>query len=212
MSRRTPAAAARRSTTASPVIPATRSRSASANVSGSLRLGQDGGRPAQDAASRAAQGRSAIHPRNGRLQPRPVAQIARRGCPMSRHASRALPPPRSAPNSTCRKTRPPLQYRSLRKPERPKISIFFSTLLVASPTVVTSDPAQPFSARSSVRPDGGTVEKRQTSTKRGIVGLQPRRALHRQPPLGREQDSNPQSPMSYTSSVCSRSHSVKWRM
>jgi hypothetical protein len=45
---------------------------------GGLRLGQDGGRPAQDAASRSAQGRLAIYPRDGRLRSGPFAQIARR--------------------------------------------------------------------------------------------------------------------------------------
>ena len=44
---------------------------------GSLRLGQDRGRVAQNAPSRAAQGRLAIHPRNGGLQPRPLAKAAR---------------------------------------------------------------------------------------------------------------------------------------
>ena len=40
---------------------------------GGLWLGQDGGRPAQDAPSRPAQGRLAVHPGDGRLQPRPPA-------------------------------------------------------------------------------------------------------------------------------------------
>jgi transposase len=53
-----------------PAHPQTRRRS--------LRLGQDGGRLAQDAASRPAQGRLAVHPGNGRLRSRPPAQIARR--------------------------------------------------------------------------------------------------------------------------------------
>jgi hypothetical protein len=35
----------------------------------------------QDAASRTAQGRLAINPRDGRLQPRPAAQTTRSGCP-----------------------------------------------------------------------------------------------------------------------------------
>ena len=43
---------------------------------GGLRLGQDSGRLAQNAASRAAQGRLAIHPGDGRLRSRSLAQIA----------------------------------------------------------------------------------------------------------------------------------------
>ena len=53
-----------------------------------LRLGQDGGRPAQDAPSRPAQGRLAVHPRDGRLQSRPLAQTARRDRAMSRRTTR----------------------------------------------------------------------------------------------------------------------------
>jgi transposase len=45
---------------------------------GGLRLGQNGGRLAQNAASRTAQGRLAIHPGDGRLRSRPPTQIA---CP-----------------------------------------------------------------------------------------------------------------------------------
>ena len=62
MSRRTPAAAAWRSMDAPPDILVTRSPSASQTHRRGLRLGQDGGRPAQDAASRPAQGRLANLP------------------------------------------------------------------------------------------------------------------------------------------------------
>jgi hypothetical protein len=44
---------------------------------GGFRLGQDGGRLAQDAASRAAQSRLAIHSCHGRLRSCPIVQIAR---------------------------------------------------------------------------------------------------------------------------------------
>ena len=43
---------------------------------------------------------------------------------MNRHTSNALLPPGRRPNSTYCKTRPSLRYPSLRKPERPEISIF----------------------------------------------------------------------------------------
>jgi polysaccharide export outer membrane protein len=75
------------------------------------------------------QGRSAIHPRDGRL--------TSSGCPNCSpmlfhepaHISRATAAPVGA-QFDCRQTRPLLQYRSLRKPERPKNQHFFSTLLV----------------------------------------------------------------------------------
>jgi hypothetical protein len=69
-------------------------------------------------------GRLAIHPRDGRLQPRPAAQIARRGCPMSRRTSDALLPPWSASNATCRKSPPAPAIPIAAKARAPKISIF----------------------------------------------------------------------------------------
>ena len=61
-----------------------------------LRLGQDGGRAAQDAAPRTAQGRLAIHPGDGRLQPRPTAQTACRAHLVTGYRTRRpISPPRS---------------------------------------------------------------------------------------------------------------------
>jgi hypothetical protein len=85
---------------------------------------EEGGRLAQDGASRAAQDRFA-NPRDGRLQPRPAAQIARGGSPMSRHTSHAP----SAANSTCHKTHPPLHTDCCGSQSALKLA-FFSTLLV----------------------------------------------------------------------------------
>ena len=66
-----------------------------------FRLGQDGGRLAQDAPSRTAQGRLAIHPRDGRLRPRPLAQITRRAGAMT-----PRPPPNAGPHPRHRQTSP----------------------------------------------------------------------------------------------------------
>jgi len=101
---------------------------------GGLRLGQDGGRPAQDAASRAAQGSDwqftlAMAAYNLVRLPKLLAGV----CPMSRHPSRAVPPARSAPNSTCRKNAPATAIPIVAGARTPQNQDFFSTLLGCHP-------------------------------------------------------------------------------
>jgi Transposase DDE domain len=95
-----------------------------------LRLGQDGGRAAQAAAPRTAQGRLAIHPDDGRLRSRPVAEIAGRGRTMTIRLGPLAAPPVFSP-SIARDRRPrPHRYHSRqpitppRRPIAPKFDRF----------------------------------------------------------------------------------------